>query len=102
MLSIGSNLTIHSRTKILDGDMHASRIVILNEACLKLYFTQPLEKAAKDLGVSTTALKWLAIVFVSLHQSNYIHLIAPTLLCQCLSQGGNQAVAVPEGNKHYL
>ena len=45
----------------MDGAELEARLVSLNEACLQAYFSYPLQTAARELGLSATALKWLDI-----------------------------------------
>jgi hypothetical protein len=52
-----AELKILSRTKLINGQLHESRLIVLNAANLRAYFSYPLNIAARDLGVCSTALK---------------------------------------------
>jgi hypothetical protein len=51
-------LRIVSRPKCIDGVVHEAGVIVLRCLDLEKHFSSPLFKAAKDLGVSATALQW--------------------------------------------
>jgi hypothetical protein len=53
----GKTLRIASRIKLIDGVKHEPGIVVLSHSNLERHFSSPLQVAARDLGVCTTALK---------------------------------------------